>query len=254
MRILLTNDDGVHATGLKLLYDIACTLTDDVWVIAPEQEQSGKARAVTLTEALRPRQIESQRWAVNGTPTDCVVLATQMLMAEAPPDLILSGINRGQNLANDTSMSGTLAAAFMGSEANIPSIALSLTHGLRYEGSLNWETPKHWGRRVIQSAIDAEWDRGITLNINFPDCEANKVKGIKLTRQGRRDHLTLRTEQRRDLRGFDYVWIGHEGKLSNPPEGTDLRAIYDGYISVTPLHLDLTHEPHMASLRQHYEG
>lgn len=253
MRILLTNDDGIHAPGLAVLEEIACELSDDIWVVAPEIEQSGKSRAVTLTEPLRIREAGENRWAVSGTPTDCAIIAVQKLMVDTPPDLILSGVNRGQNLASDTSMSGTVAAALMGTELGIRSVALSQARGFREPGSIDWDTPRRWGKAVLSPLLEQSWAEHITMCVNFPDRAPDDVQGIKVTRQGRRDLMVIETHTRADLRGNDYVWIAYTGKLSDPPGGTDLRAIYDGYISVSPLHIDLTHAGGLEELKALYE-
>lgn len=254
MRILLTNDDGIHATGLSVLEAIARELSDDIWIVAPEVEQSGKSRALTLTEPVRVRDAGGNRWGVTGTPTDCVLIALQNIMAETPPDLILSGVNNGQNMAGDTSMSGTVAAALMGTANGIPSIALSQAKGFRERGSLDWETPRRHGAAVIKRLLDMGLPSPITPNINFPDCTPEDVQGIQMTRQGRRDQLVIETHTRTDLRGKEYVWIAYNGKLSTPPEGTDLHAIYNRYISVTPLHTDLTHEPCLRMMTEAWAG
>ena len=157
MRILLTNDDGIHAPGLKVLEEIARELSDDIWIVAPEVEQSGKSRALTLTEPVRVRNSGSCRWGVTGTPTDCILIALQKLMIDSPPDLILSGVNNGQNIAGDTSMSGTVAAALMGTEMGIRSLALSQSKNFRSPGSLDWDTPKMWARRVIEPLLESKW-------------------------------------------------------------------------------------------------
>lgn len=252
MRILLTNDDGIHAPGLAVLEDIARQISDDIWVVAPEVEQSGKSRALTLTEPVRVRDAGGQRWGVTGTPTDCVLIALQKLMRAQKPDLILSGVNNGQNMAGDTSLSGTVAAALMGTEMGVRSIALSQSKSFRSPGSLSWETPRVWGKRVLTPLLEQEWQPYVTMNVNFPDREPEDVAGIQKTRQGRRDRMVIETHTRTDLRGNDYVWIAYNGKLSNPPEGTDLRAIYDGYISVTPLHVDLTHHEYLEGMKADY--
>jgi len=145
-------------------------------------------------------------------------------------------------------MSGTVAAALMGTEMGIRSFALSQSKNFRSPGSLDWDTPKMWARRVIEPLLESKWAEHVTMNINFPDCLPSDVKGIQVTRQGRRDRMVIQTHTRTDLRGNDYVWIAYNGKLSNPPDGTDLRAIYDSYISVTPLHNDLTHAEQMAAM------
>ncbi|MEO1476348.1 MAG: 5'/3'-nucleotidase SurE [Pseudomonadota bacterium] len=248
MRILITNDDGIHAPGLAVLEEIARHLSDDIWIVAPEVEQSGKSRAVTLTEPVRVRQADDKRWGITGTPTDCVLIALQKIMKGGAPDLILSGVNNGQNLAHDTSMSGTVAAALMGSEMGVPSIALSQSKGFRARGSLSWDTPREWAPNLLKELIAEGWPDLVTLNINFPDRDPEDVAGIRYTRQGRRDRMVIETHTRTDLRGNDYVWIAYNGKLSDPPSDTDLRAIYDGYISVTPLQANLTHQTQLGAM------
>ncbi|MEM9670681.1 MAG: 5'/3'-nucleotidase SurE [Pseudomonadota bacterium] len=248
MKILITNDDGIHAEGLAVLEDIARTISDDIWVVAPEVEQSGKSRAVTLTEPVRVRQADDRRWGVTGTPTDCVLIAVQKLMKSGKPDLILSGVNNGQNLAHDTTMSGTIAAGLMGSEMGIRSVAFSQAKGFREPGSLTWETARQWGSDLLKGLLKDGWPELVTLNVNFPDRDPDDVSGIRHTRQGRRDRMVIETHTRTDLRGNDYVWIAYNGKLSDPPDDTDLRAIYEGYISVTPLQADLTHQHHLGAM------
>ncbi|MFN7178054.1 5'/3'-nucleotidase SurE [Hyphomonas sp.] len=252
MRILLTNDDGINAPGLAVLEDIAKELSDDIWISAPEEEQSGKGRAISLTQPVRVRKVGAKAWAVSGTPSDAVLLATKELMLE-PPDLVLSGVNRGQNIAEDTSFSGTVAAAMFGMQMGIPSIALSQAQNFRDRGSLPWATAKAWGARTLRPLLDIGWPPSVVLNVNFPDVEPGDVRGIRITRQGARDETILHTDRREDLRGNDYYWIGYRGKLSRPDEGTDLRAIYEGYVSVSPLHVDLTHEVFLQTLRETWQ-
>ena len=251
MRILLTNDDGINAQGLKVLEAIARDLSEDIWIVAPEIEQSGQSRALTLTSPLRTRHIEDRTWSVSGTPSDCVLLAMDKLM-DGPPDLILSGVNRGQNMGEDTSYSGTVAAAMFGMQHGVPSVALSQAMNFQTRGSCPWETAEAWGARVLRPMIEAGWPDDVVMNVNFPDCTPEAVHGVQLTCQGFRDHPQLVTEQREDLRGNAYYWIGFGGKLSDPPEGTDLRAVYDGYVSVSPLHVDLTHNRFLAKMRSEW--
>ncbi len=248
MKILLTNDDGIHAPGLKVLEAIARTLSDDITIVAPEVEQSGQSRAMTLTQPLRLRTLEPRVHAVSGTPSDCVLLAMRELM-DGEPDLLLSGVNKGQNLAEDTSYSGTVAAAMFGMQHNIPSVALSQTQNFRGRGSCPWETAEAWGPRALKPVLAHGWPDDAVMNINFPDLDPDDVRGIRITRQGFRDEQILRTEKREDLRGNNYYWVGYSGKLSDPDEGTDLRAIYEGYVSITPLHVDLTHDPFLKEMR-----
>ncbi len=240
MRILCTNDDGIHARGLESLVAIARVLSDDVWVVAPHEEQSGAARALTLANPLRVREYDKRRFSVSGTPSDAVMMATQKLIEGAAPDLVLSGVNNGQNLAEDVTVSGTIAGAFQGMSIGIPSIALSLSRFSRDDAK--WETPEKHAPGIIRKLLEAGWPSDVVINLNFPDRGPDDIAGVEVTRQGHRDDFTLFAEERRDPRGGKYYWYGYKGKLSDPPEGTDLRAIYDGRISITPLHLALTHE------------
>ncbi len=248
MRILCTNDDGIHAPGLEVLEHIARTISDDVWVVAPETEQSGASRALTLTAPIRVRAAGAKRFAVTGTPTDCVLLALQELMTDGPPDLVLSGVNRGQNIAEDVTFSGTIAGAMQGMQLGVKSIALSQAKGFRGAAPIPWETSRIHGPVVVKILLDAGWPEGVVMNVNFPDREPQDVAGIEVTRQGFRDQHIIYADKRTDLRGETYYWLGFHGRLSSPPEGTDLRAIYEGRIAVTPLHIDLTHEAALAPL------
>jgi 5'-nucleotidase len=241
MRILVTNDDGIHADGLAVLEKVARALSDDVWVVAPELEQSGASRALTLSDPIRVRRLEEKRFAVVGTPTDCVLLAVQDLVEGGRPDLVLSGVNRGQNIAEDVSLSGTVAAAIEGMALGIPSIALS--QSMMYfhdEVKLSYETAEAFAPGIIAKLLKTGWPRSVLININFPSGPVTPDIQVEVTRQGFRDTYLRHAEKRTDLRGRDYYWLGFKGKLSKPAEGTDLRAIYEGRISVTPLHIDLT--------------
>jgi 5'-nucleotidase len=250
MRILCTNDDGIHATGLAVLEKIARTFSDDVWVIAPEQEHSGASRALTLSAPVRVRKAGPKRFAISGTPTDCVLLGVEHLMEDGPPDLVLSGVNRGQNLAEDVTFSGTIAGAMQGMQLGIPAIALSQARGLRgEEAPIPWETAETFGPGIVGKLLEQGWPKDVLMNVNFPDVLPDQVKAVEVTSQGRRDQHIIYADKRTDPRGGTYFWFGFRGKLSNPPEGTDLRAIYEGRIAVTPLHVDLTHAETIHALK-----
>jgi len=242
VKILLTNDDGVRAKGLSVLRDIALELSDDVWICAPDTEQSAASRGVSLHNPVRLRQLDERVFSVTGTPTDSVIVALKALMPDSPPDLILSGVNRGQNMAEDVTFSGTVAGALQGMQMGVPSIALSLARGFQGADSLPWDTALAHGPSTIQTLLDKGWETNVVPNVNIPDTPANEVKGLQYTRQGHRDFQMTGVDRRNHPRGGDYFWLTYGAKKSNPPQGTDLRAIYDGYISVTPLHTDLTHE------------
>ncbi|MEM7619625.1 MAG: 5'/3'-nucleotidase SurE [Pseudomonadota bacterium] len=242
MRILLTNDDGVEAPGLKILQSIAAELSDDVWVIAPETDQSGTSHSVTLHEPLRMRQLSEKIFAVRGTPTDCVIMGIKHVLKETPPDLVLSGVNRGQNMADDVVYSGTIAGAMEGMLLGFPSVALSLAVGLHHDNyDIKWETPLAKGPDLIQKLLQNKWPKDVFLNINFPDCFPKEVQETSITMQGKRNQDLLKIEDRLDMRGRPYFWYGVERMRSTPEPGTDLWAVYNNKISVTPLYLDLTH-------------
>ena len=242
MRILLTNDDGVHAEGLACLQRIAAALSDDVWTVAPEYERSGASRALTLADPIRVRRVDERTFSITGTPTDCVMLGVRELVPGKAPDLVLSGVNRGQNMAEDVTMSGTVAGAIEGMALGVPSIALSQAMA-RFEDGVRapWETAETYGPGLIHKLLQVGWPRDVVINVNFPPIGPDEVKAVEVTRQGFRDAYARKVEKRTDLRGRDYYWMGFTGQLSNPAEGTDLHAVYAGKIAVTPLHIDLTH-------------
>lgn len=249
LRILVSNDDGIHAPGLEVLENIARALSDDVWIVAPEAEQSGASHSLTLAEPLRLREISSKRYAVKGTPTDCVMMAIKHIMKDKKPDLVLSGVNRGGNIADDVTYSGTIAAAMEGTQLGVPSIALSQVYGFDGTADVKWECAETHGPAIVAALVAQGWADNVLINVNFPDALPDDVKTIRVTRQGKRDESTLRIEERLDGRGHPYFWIGFERIMSNPPEGTDLHSIYNGEISVTPLHLNLTQDSAQAGLQ-----
>ena len=249
MRILLTNDDGIEAPGLKVLEEIARTLSDDIWIVAPETEQSGTAHSLSLHEPLRCRKLAHQKYAVKGTPTDCVIMGVRHLMADTPPDLVLSGVNAGQNIADDVTYSGTIAGAMEGTMLGIPSIALSQAYPFKYGSEIKWQTALDLAPKTIRQCLDAGWPDNVLININFPDKDAKDVSKTLVTIQGKRDQGLVNIEERHDTRGTPYYWFVLQRQKSNPADGTDLKAIYDGHISVTPIGLNLTHQPTVEKLK-----
>lgn len=246
-RILVTNDDGIQANGLAMLEEIARSLSDDVWVVAPEREQSGAAHSLTLRHPLRIREHTPRRFSVDGTPTDCVLMAIGHLLRDRRPELLLSGINRGANLGDDVTYSGTVAAAMEGTLLGVRSIALSLAIG----GSrpARWETPKRFAPDMIRRLAGAALDANILININFPDARPDDVLPPRVARLGRRK-LGEQLEERIDPRGTPYYWIGPMREEAGDEPDTDLAAVYNNAIAVTPVHLDLTYHPAIAVLRQ----
>ena len=254
MRILLTNDDGIHAPGLDVLEAIAREFTDDIWICAPDEEQSGMGHALTLTRPVRLRRHGDRRFSVTGTPTDSVTMGLRKVV-DAAPDLVLSGVNRGANLGDDITYSGTVSAAIEGALAGIRSIALSQVttrNGAAAEDT--FRAARAWGSRVIAPLLDTPLPDRTLVNVNFPPLAADAVKGIRVTRQGFHDYSRGTVVEGRDPRGFEYFWFGLDPIEHTLDHGTDLEAIDDGYISVTPLQLDLTHHASLAALGERYGG
>ncbi|MGI9403835.1 MAG: 5'/3'-nucleotidase SurE, partial [Hyphomicrobium sp.] len=248
-RIMVTNDDGIGAHGLDILRQIALQLSSDVWVIAPEVNQSGASHSLTLHEPLRFRQVDDRTFVIRGTPTDCVIMGVRHLLLEKRPDLILSGVNQGSNLGEDVTYSGTIAAAIEGTLLGIRSIALSQTGGsMETEGKIHWQTPLAHGRALISKLLATGWPTGIVINVNFPACSPEDVAGIEVTTQGRRDQALLHIDKRSDPWGTPYFWFGFERPPTTFAKGTDLAAVDNGAISVTPLCLNLTDRETCAKL------
>ena len=247
-RILVTNDDGIHAPGLRVLEKVAGELCDDVWVCAPETEQSAASHSLTLHQPLRIRRITRRRFAVDGTPTDCVLLALHHIVEGRPPDLVLSGVNRGGNMGEYITYSGTVAAAMEATLMRVPAIALSQYVG---EGhvKVHWATASAYAPELVRRICQASWPKGVLMNINFPDAPPGESKGVMITRQGQRK-LGENLVQRVDPRGRPYYWIGTQRDDGTPGRGTDLEAVNNGFVSVTPVHLDLTHRPSIKALRE----
>ncbi len=246
-RILVTNDDGINAPGLKVLEKVAKSLASDVWVVAPESEQSGASHSLTLTEPLRVRKVSARKFAVRGTPTDCVLMASSELIPGPPPDLVLSGVNRGANLAEDVSYSGTVSAAKEATLVDIPAIALSQC--LMGNPDPRWSTAATHAPGLIKQLVKIGWPTGVLININFPDVAADKVKGVQVCRTGKRNLSDLQMDARIDARGIPYYWMGFRRQEGPAERNTDLAAIEDGYISVTPLQLDHTHRSTLKAMK-----
>ncbi|WP_062116326.1 5'/3'-nucleotidase SurE [Aureimonas sp. AU40] len=248
MRVLLTNDDGIHAEGLSVLEHIARQLSDDVWVVAPETDQSGLSHSLTLSSPLRLRQESERRFALRGTPTDCVIMAVKHLLPEAP-DLVLSGVNAGQNVSDDVSYSGTVAGAIEGMMLGVRSIALSQAFRPDSEREAVWETARHHGADVVERLLKVDAPAGTLFNVNFPAVKAGAVQGIEVTRQGKLDY-SLGIEERVDGRGFPYFWLKFGRQAGPELDGSDIGALRANRISVTPLHLDLTHHALREQMRE----
>lgn len=248
-RILVTNDDGIHAPGLEALIEIAGQLSRDVWVVAPEFNQSGAGHSLSITRPIRARKVSDAKFAIEGTPTDCVLFAVKHLIKDRKPDIVLSGVNRGTNMADDVTYSGTIAGAMEGCLLGLPSIAFS--QSFTSDHPVKWGTATAFGADIARRALAAEWPRNVFINVNFPDVVAGSVKGVRVTRQGVRAFGSSIVE-RIDPRGNAYYWNAYSpGEHQDDPEG-DVTAIRSGYVSVTPLHLDLTHEGMRRQLSQQF--
>ena len=249
MRILLSNDDGIDAPGLHALREIAREVAGpdgEVVVVAPETNQSGAGHSLSLNEPLRMRQVGEGAYAVRGTPTDSVIMALRQVLKGRKPDLLLSGINRGANLAEDVTYSGTVSAAFEGTLLGVRSIALSQSYG--ESGEPRWQTPIAVAPGLIRTLIAEPWPDNVLMSVNFPDREPNEVAGLRATRQGRRDLTLIDVDARHDTWGNPYYWLAYQRRRSNPQEDTDLWAIYHGFVSVTPISIELTHTPSLGTL------
>lgn len=277
LRILVTNDDGIHAPGLKVLERIARTLSKDVWVVAPETEQSGVSHSLTLHTPLRVRKISARRFAVNGTPTDCVMLAAQAIiphrhkargqkaapaLSDAPCerqearsggiDLVLSGVNPSSNVADDVTYSGTVAAAMEGALLKIPSIAFSQAGPLGSE-KIRWQCAERHAPGLIRRLLDIGWPENRLININFPDCPPQAVQGVRFCPQGKRK-IGVALDARLDPKGRPYYWIGGEREETDEKPGVDVSSLHEGFITVTPLCLDLTDYKALGRLREQFEA
>ena len=232
--ILLTNDDGVRAEGIQKLREAVSHL-GRVIVVAPEREQSASSHALTLTSPLRIEWQDENTIAVDGTPTDCVLLAMRGLLA-TKPDILVSGMNHGPNLGDDVTYSGTVAAAFEGTLLGLPSVAISISAWR----NCRFDAGQMFAPTVIKKVLEEGLPNGTLLNVNIPCLPPDQIKGVKVTRLGKRVYRDA-VVKKKDPRGQDYYWIGGKAPVWQPGQETDFQAIEQGMISVTPLHLDMTH-------------
>ena len=262
-RILVTNDDGIDAPGLVSAVKIAEALSDDVWVFAPAEEMSGASHSLSLSKPMRVVEVGPKRFAVSGTPTDCVMVATRHMMRVNPPDLVLSGVNFGQNIAEDVSYSGTVAGAKEGTVFGIKSIAMSqavLFSGEPGSWMPRFEVAEKHAPGLIEKLLDTDWAHETLININFPHVDINDNPQIRVVKQGKRDRSILGLEERVDPRGRSYFWynfdrlVDENGQLVyTPGKDTDIEAITQGHIAITPLHMDHTQGEMAAELAVLFE-
>ncbi|MEZ8609014.1 5'/3'-nucleotidase SurE [Vibrio sp. 10N.239.311.G01] len=232
MKILLSNDDGVHAQGI---HELANELRDlaEVIIVAPDRNRSGASNSLTLEQPLRVQEITENTYSVQGTPTDCVHFALNELLKNDMPDLVLTGINHGANLGDDVLYSGTVAAAMEGHFLGVQSVAFSLV------GKKHFKTAAAIARRIVEQHLANPIPTNRLLNVNVPDLALEQLSGIQVTRLGARHHAEDMIKQK-DPRGHDIYWLGPPGKEQDAGEGTDFYAIEHGFVSVTPLQVDLT--------------
>ncbi len=252
MKILVTNDDGYGAEGIKLLTEFALEITDDVWVVAPDTNQSGTGHSITIKQPLRLNKQFHQHYSVSGTPTDCVMLACGHLLKDSLPDLILSGINHGSNMAEDLSYSGTVAAAMEGTLLGVKSVALSMN--FKFKKELRWDTARFCLSMIKDLILNGPVKKDSFMNINFPDCAPSDLQGVRITKQGLRDTKDS-MQVCLDPREEKYFWHGaamyrFEDHPHINDQDSDLSAIYSNYISINPVKLDFTDEHYALLLRE----
>ena len=245
-RILLSNDDGIQSTGFGVLERVARSLSDDVWLCAPETEQSGASHSLTLHRPLRLREQGPRRYTVDGTPTDCILLAINRLFPDGKPDLVLSGVNHGQNIAEDVTYSGTIAAAMEATLLGVRAVALSQRFGP--DRAPDWRTAERWAPEVVRKVISVEWPPNVLINVNFPACGPEEIDGMTVVPHANRKVGDI-SEERIDPRGRTYYWIGGALSGEEAPAGTDAAALGENRIAITPIHLDLTHYATIERLR-----
>ena len=252
-RILITNDDGIHAPGLRILEAIAREMSDDVWVVAPDHERSGAGHSISMNVPIRLRKLGEKRYAVVGTPTDCALMAIYELMPDARPTVLLSGINRGANLADDMTYSGTIAAAMEGTLLGIRSIALSQVFAMG--GEARWATAETHAPAVIRTLMRLpDWPANTLVNVNFPDAPPEAIRGVHITRQGQRPPGSFTIDARIDTRHVPYFWVEISYKDGEKHPGTDLHAIHENAVSVTPIQLDMTNHAWRGTLTEAFSS
>lgn len=250
-RILLSNDDSIHATGFAVLERIAHALSDDVWVCAPEAEQSAASHSLTIHRPLRVRKVGEKRFAVDGTPTDCVLLGINHIMRDHKPDLVLSGVNHGRNIAEDVTYSGTIAAAMEATLLGIKAVALS--QEFSESSGPEWSAAEAWGPEVVRRVVEVGWPKQVLINVNFPCVPPDEIDGVRVVRHGNRK-IGDALDERTDPRGRRYFWIGTSRNEDEIPGDTDVSALMDNAISVTPIYMDLSHYPTIDTLSSAFDA
>jgi 5'-nucleotidase len=248
-RVMLTNDDGIEAPGMQVMEEIAAQIAREVWVVAPEHDQSGQSHAISLHHALRVSQRGQNRFGVTGTPGDCAAMGLCHIMKDTPPDLVLSGVNRGLNLGMETVFSGTVGGAMTAMMLGVPALALSQAFTNR--DAVPWDTARTLGPEVVRKLLAIGWGKRAVLNVNFPPIPAHEAGPITLARQGEGMVAGMHVETRVDPRGMTYHWLNFKrGEIQQGPE-SDYSAMRAGKIVVTPLRYDRTDDEAYAGLMEH---
>ena len=246
LKILLSNDDGVHAEGIHALAKSLESMAE-VTIVGPDRNRSGASNSLTLEQPLRVKEISPKVYSVQGTPTDCVHFALNELMKDDMPDLLLSGINHGANLGDDVLYSGTVAAAMEGHFLGVQAIALSLA------GKEHFDTAASIAVDLVKQHLAHPIPTNRLINVNIPDCPLQQLAGTQVTRLGARHHAEAMIKQK-DPSGHDIYWLGPPGKEQDAGEGTDFYAVEHGYVSITPLQVDLTAHESLVSMTHWLEG
>ena len=247
-RILLSNDDGVTSEGLSALAD-ALSHLGEVYTVAPDRDQSASSHSLTLTRPLRMEKISERKFSVDGTPTDCINLAVNGILKDGKPDLVVSGINTAANMGDDITYSGTVSATMEATLLKIPSIAVSMNA----KKDFVFQTGAHYARLVAELVLQTGLPEDTLLNVNVPNLPLGRVKGIRITRQGKRVYKTPIVEKT-DPRGKKYYWIGGDKLDSVRIENSDIESVEDGYVSVTPIKLDMTDYAYMEELEKNFDS
>ena len=247
-RILLSNDDGVTSEGLSALAD-ALSHLGEVYTVAPDRDQSASSHSLTLTRPLRMEKVSERKFSVDGTPTDCIHLAVNGILKDKKPDLVVSGINTAANMGDDITYSGTVSATMEATLLKIPSIAVSMNA----KKDFVFQTGAHYARLVAELVLQTGLPEDTLLNVNVPNLPLGRVKGIRITRQGKRVYKTPIVEKT-DPRGKKYYWIGGDKLGSVRIENSDIASVEDGYVSVTPIKLDMTDYAYMEELEKNFDS
>lgn len=256
-RILLVNDDGINAPGMRVLESVARQIAEEVFVVAPEKNRSGASHSLSIGVPVRVRKVDRFHFAVTGTPTECVMLALQELLTDKRPTVCLAGINRGPNLADDTAYSGTIAAARESTQLGVPAVAMSQVfvpgeknYRLGEDRKIHWETSERWALPVLKRLLANDWDDSVFINLNFPGVAPEQVRGLRITRQGRRPPGCYVLERDADANGGPCYRMLLAYEDGTPSPDSDIKAIADGYISLSPLSLDLTSTESLGTLAE----